>query len=191
MAHEHRKTDPDIAIALPIVPMLDLSFQILFFFIITFNPSKAEGKMSLNLPASGQAKAKDPSSVDLQALSDPTDLEIPSEFVVVVRSYEDSFSLSIRGAATTDELGTVRGLAAMNEKERRAEIDKLLNKLYTELKNRLDERKKQDPKAADNIKIEANGRTKYAMLVAVMDQAIRAGYAQVGFAPPSDLGQLP
>lgn len=38
MATRHRDTEPDVTVALPIVPMLDLSFQILFFFIITFNP---------------------------------------------------------------------------------------------------------------------------------------------------------
>jgi biopolymer transport protein ExbD len=189
MSRKHRTTVPDIAIAMPIVPMLDLSFQILFFFMITFNPSKAEGKMTLNLPATGQAKAKDVTAVDLNKPSD-TELEIPADFVVVVRSYPESFAISIRNAEKVDEVGTVRGMNTMNEKEQKAEIEKLLDKVREQLAARLKEKKdKEGDKTADNVKIEANGRTKYALLVGVMDACIKAGYAQVGFAPPPDANQ--
>src|SRR5438552_567492 len=170
----HRVTVPDIAAAMPIVPMLDISFQILFFFMITFNPSKAEGKMTLNLPASGQAKAKDNQSVDLSKTSD-LDVEIPADFVVVVRSYDDTFSIAIRNAEKVDDLGTARGLAQMNTKERQAEINKLTDKLRAELEKRLKEKKeKEGDKAGDNVKIEANGKTKYALIVEVMDACIKA-----------------
>lgn len=186
MAGQHRVTVPDIAAAMPIVPMLDLSFQILFFFMITFNPSKAEGKMTLNLPASGQAKAKDSSSVDLNSVPD-TDLEIPADFVVIVRSYDDTFSVSIRNAEKVDEIGTARGLNALGIKERHVEITKLLDKLREQLGKRLTEKKEKDgDKAIDNVKIEANGKTKYALIIQVMDACIKAGYSQVGFAPPPD-----
>ena len=183
-----RVTVPDIAVAMPIVPMLDLSFQILFFFMITFNPSRAEGKMTLNLPASGQAKAKTPDSVDLSKPPD-VELEVPADFVVVVRSYEESFSIAIRNSEKVDEVGAIRGMNTINEKERKAEIDKLMEKLRDQLAKRLEEKKKADEKAADNVKIEANGRTKFALLVAVMDACIKAGYTQVGFAPPPDANQ--
>jgi biopolymer transport protein ExbD len=188
-AHHHRDTEPDVGVALPVVPMLDLSFQILFFFIITFNPGKAEGKMTLNLPASGQAKAPDPASVDLAKPSD-VDIEVPADFVVVVRSYDDSFSLSLRNAEKVDELGSARGLASVSGKERQAEIDKLTDKLKAALKARRDEKKAKDgDKAVDNVKIEANVKTKFGVLVNVMDACIGAGYAQVGFAPPPDMNQ--
>jgi biopolymer transport protein ExbD len=188
MPKRHRDTEPDVSIALPVVPMLDLSFQILFFFIITFNPSKAEGKMSMNLPASGQAKAKDQVAVDLNK-SELT-LEVPADFVVLVRSYDDSFTLSIRNAEKVDEIGTALGLSQMNSKERRTEIDKLLQKLQEALAKRLKDMKATDgDKATDNVKIEANSKTKYETLVSVMDACIKAGYTQVGFAPPPDLNQ--
>lgn len=188
MPKKHRATVPDVAVALPIVPMLDLSFQILFFFMITFNPSKAEGKMALNLPASGQAKAKDSQSVDLT--KSDTDLEVPADFVVVVRTFDnDSFSLAIRTSEKVDQVGDARGLAQLNAKERQAEIDKLLDKLRAELEKRLKEKREKDDKAADNVKIEANGKTKYALVVGVIDACVKAGYAQVGFAPPPDANQ--
>jgi biopolymer transport protein ExbD len=189
MAMRHRDTEPVVIVALPIVPMLDLSFQILFFFIITFNPSKAEGKMSMNLPATGEAKAKEQ---DPANLSKPTDdvLDLSADYVVLVRSYDESFTISIRNAEKVDELGTARGLAQLSAKDRKAEIDKLLDKLREALEARLKERKDKDgDKAAENVKIEANSRTKYDVLVSVMDACIRAGYSQVGFAPPPDLNQ--
>jgi biopolymer transport protein ExbD len=190
MSRKHRRTVPDIAIAMPIVPMLDLSFQILFFFMITFNPSRAEGKMSLNLPATGQAKAKTPEAVDLNPTESSQDLEVPADFVVVVRSYEESFSLQIKTAEKPDEVGTIRDMNRMNAKERQTEIDKLLEKLRDQLTTRLKEKKeKEGDKATDNVKIEANGKTKYSVLVGVMDACIKAGYVQVGFAPPPDLNQ--
>src|SRR5580704_12772333 len=117
MATKHRDTEPDVSVALPIVPMLDLSFQILFFFIITFNPSRAEGRMSMNLPPIGEAKAKDPANVS----PSPSDSEMDSssDLAVLVRSYDDSFSLSIRIAEKIDEVGTIRGLSPMTPSERK------------------------------------------------------------------------
>jgi biopolymer transport protein ExbD len=169
-----------------IVPMLDMSFQLLFFFVATFNPGKAEGKMALNLPATGQAKAKDLANVDLTKISD-ANLEIPSDFVVVVSSHEDSFTVSIKDSDKTDKVGEARGLTPQN---RHAEIGKLLETLREQLAEKL--KAKQDregPKTTDNVKIEANKKTKHADLVAVMDTCVRSGYSQVGFAPPPDFQQ--
>ena len=177
----HRVTSPDIEMALPIVPMLDLSFQLLFFFVATFNPGKAEGKLAMNLPASGQARAADISQVDPKAISDPI-LEIPSDFVVVVSAREDSFVLSIRDSEKVNEVGVLRNLT---KETRSAEVAKLLESLREKLAEKLKARQeKEGAKAGDNVKIEATRKTKHADLVAVMDACIRAGYTQVGFAPP-------
>ena len=35
---------------LPITPMLDMSFQLLAFFIMTFKPADTEGQIALTLP---------------------------------------------------------------------------------------------------------------------------------------------
>src|SRR5258708_20207343 len=95
MSRHHRETNPGISIALPIVPMLDLSFQILFFFIITFNPGRLEGQMTMNLPATGTPKAEKPQDVDLTKQSDP-ELDVQSDFVVVVKYYESNVTVAIR-----------------------------------------------------------------------------------------------
>jgi len=44
--------DPD----LPITPMLDMSFQLLSFFILTFKPGPTEGQLALMLPQAGNTQ---------------------------------------------------------------------------------------------------------------------------------------
>jgi biopolymer transport protein ExbD len=46
-----RNSQADAKIALPIAPMLDMTFQLLFFFIMNFNPADLEGQMEAALPA--------------------------------------------------------------------------------------------------------------------------------------------
>ena len=41
----------DAKIALPITPMLDMTFQLLFFFIMNFNPVDIEGQLDAALPS--------------------------------------------------------------------------------------------------------------------------------------------
>ena len=47
MSHRRRRGDPGPEITLPITPMLDMSFQLLFFFMATFNPTDPEGAQVL------------------------------------------------------------------------------------------------------------------------------------------------
>jgi len=45
-----RREEQPVDINVPIVPMLDMSFQLLSFFILTFRPMPQEGQLSINLP---------------------------------------------------------------------------------------------------------------------------------------------
>jgi biopolymer transport protein ExbD len=184
----HKKTDPGTEVTIPIVPMLDLSFQILFFFVVTFDIGQQEGYMAMNLPASGEAKAKDQSQVDLSKQSD-VELEVPSDFVVVAKSYDTSFTLSLRDAEKIAEVGAIKDMDKMTPDNQRKAFDEVFAKLTDMLKSKLADKKKENANSASNVKIEANGGMKYSHLVSVMDACIKAGYSQVGFAPPPDLGQ--
>ena len=59
--NKHRKAMDHVKPQVPITPMLDLTFQLLFFFITLFNPDSAmrklEGQMDLMLPAARQQEA--------------------------------------------------------------------------------------------------------------------------------------
>ena len=56
MRRRELKADKGPEVDLPIVPFLDMSFQILFFFIMNYHPSALEGQMDLNLPAAGEGQ---------------------------------------------------------------------------------------------------------------------------------------
>jgi biopolymer transport protein ExbD len=186
MAAHRRQTDPGTGVAIPIVPMLDMTFQLLFFFVATFNVSALEGQMTMNLPSTGSPKAQDQSQVDLSKQAD-SEVEVPSDFVVVVKSFPGGLSVSLRDNTKLTEIGSIQDLDKLKVDEQRNAILELMGKLTTALRDKYEAKKREDPKASSNVKIEANSNLKYANLVSVMDACLKAGYAQVGFAPPPDL----
>jgi biopolymer transport protein ExbD len=108
----------------------------------------------------------------------------------LVRATDESLSLALRSAEKVDEIGAIKGLDEMSSRERQRTIKELLDRLRVELEKRIAaKREKEGETATDNVKIEANGKARYAMIVAVMDTCVKAGYSQVGFAPPPDFGQ--
>ena len=50
MAGKHANVTEDVAVELPITPMLDMSFQLMAFFLFTFKPAASEGQIALALP---------------------------------------------------------------------------------------------------------------------------------------------
>src|SRR5262245_65567418 len=50
MSRRHQQATDSVEPDLPITPMLDMSFQLLAFFILTFKPAPTEGQISLTLP---------------------------------------------------------------------------------------------------------------------------------------------
>ncbi len=54
-------TEPD----LPITPMLDMSFQLMSFFILTFRPAPTEAQIPLALPKEEGGESSAPPSIDI------------------------------------------------------------------------------------------------------------------------------
>jgi biopolymer transport protein ExbD len=50
-----KKRKPDEEVTIPITPMLDMAFQLLTFFILTYRPAPSEGQFSMNLLPSSPA----------------------------------------------------------------------------------------------------------------------------------------
>jgi biopolymer transport protein ExbD len=145
--------------------MLDMSFQLLAFFVIYFRAvNTIEGQLDMYLPAAGAAVAKAPDLVDLSKTSD-VDIDQASDVTVVVESVAGEINrLAVKDKATTTPVGDTRAL-----QQRLAEL-------------------RQGAANQSNVKIQADGRVKYARLVDVMDACMAAGFQKVGFAPPPDLG---
>lgn len=158
----HQYAEP-VETSLPITPMLDMSFQLLSFFILTFNPpSAAEGQMDMFLPPAGAAKAKQVADIDPFAMSDK-DAEIPSEVTLAVTSRDGAIDkITIKEKEKDTPVADVKAL--------RMELEKIQQQL-----------------GPTNVKIEADSKLKYAFLVEIMDACLQAKFKSVGFAPPPDL----
>jgi len=161
------RRDPPVEVTLPITPMLDMSFQLLFYFVMTFQAVNIlEGQLDMYLPKLGNPQAKQPDQVDLSKDSD-AELDSEAEIAVVVTSTNgaiESIGIREKGRPQPDPIKDMQGL-----------------------KTALVNRKRELPPNQSKIKIEADGKLLYAGLVQVMDACLGAGFKSVGFAPPPDL----
>ncbi len=162
------KPDEDHGVEMPITPMLDMAFQLLMFFILTYHPSALEGHMDLSLPAAGEAKAKQQRDVDPN--KSDTEIELPSQMTVIVKASPD-------GSGGIDKL-VVQQAAGETLVRDQEELLKFLKKARAELTNQ------------DDIKIQADSKLKYTFVMEVMDVCTRAGFRNVGFAPPPDFSAI-
>ena len=164
-------------VALPITPMLDMTFQLLFFFIMNFNPADLEGQMDMSLP-SEDIKAN---TIDKANPKDAPDKvpepEFPSDLTVQVRTQNAEGSeggisaLSVKGLDGKEEPVPVEG---------RYGLDGL--KKYLE-----DKRATVTHKEA--IKIRGDNKLRIKHLMKVMDICKAAGYTNTSLIPPEDLGR--
>ncbi|MBL8799045.1 MAG: biopolymer transporter ExbD [Planctomycetia bacterium] len=172
MKKKHKQDGPqDVQLNVVITPMLDMTFQLLFFFVLTYSPSSAmEGKMDFNLPASGDYRARAPEDVNLDKPSD-TDLALPAQLTVLIKTVRDGVNdgnISALVVKTTD------GETALPN------LESLENFLRQKIKD-------EGVSNKDDIKIEAESRLKYACVIDVMDACLKSGFTRVGFNPPPDL----
>ncbi|CAN5542129.1 hypothetical protein BH11PLA2_BH11PLA2_28130 [soil metagenome] len=137
---------------LPITPMLDMSFQLLAFFITTFNPTPSEGHLDMALPKieGGPSTDTPPPNLDDDA----------DELVVTIDATQngDIAQIRLRGKEETDGRPLGADSAA----------------LFDALKKKLAEKKK-----AGKVKLELADNLAYKMVIKLMDEITRAGYKQV------------
>lgn len=165
-----RPGDPGPEVELPVTPMLDMAFQLLMFFIFTYHPSALEVQMELNLPAAGEARAKDMKDVDPSKISD-TEIEEPTQVTVIAKTQLGDKSdgrvsqIIVDGLAKTT-LGNVK------------ELETYLRRL-----NGPDKQYQHD-----KLSIKADGGLRWSHIVEIMDACKKAGFANIGFGPPPDGG---
>ena len=165
-----RKTDAGPEPTLPITPMLDMAFQLLAFFVMTYHPSDLEGQMDLSLPSEAITRAEKKEDIDPNAKPDPKPLELPANLTVLVRTQQDgSNNGQISALTLQDEAGP-------------QPVDNLA-KLKDELKKR-----QETVENKENIKIQADGKLKWESVIQVMDVCQQAGFKNISFVPPPDFG---
>jgi len=164
---EDPSIDPDMNRV--IVPMLDLAFQVLLFFILTYHPSQLEeGQMDLSLHDAAQAQAANPKDAKPDA-SIAGDLELPAEITVFVKTQHDDRALG------KISLITVEDRVKKQDLETPEALRKYLEKIRSGLSNQND------------IKIQPESGLKYNYVIEIMDMCTRAGFKNVAFGPPPDV----
>src|SRR3954451_19868488 len=88
---DRSKSEGSAKIVLPITPMLDMTFQLLFFFIVNFRPapSTIEGQIDMALP-SESAVANPNVKVDKFDPNDKDPLDFKADLTVKVRPVVDN-----------------------------------------------------------------------------------------------------
>ena len=182
--NKHRKPGEEEKPQVPIVPMLDLTFQLLFFFITLFDPQsamhKVEGQMDLMLPASSskQKQAHDAADVDPMMLSkkdDDIDLDIPTDLTVVVNTQNEGKNNGQIAALFIENRGP---RTSIEDDEHEDKMTKLVKYLTAE-------RAKSDNAS---IRVQGDSKLHWEAMVQVMDACRKAGFKDVGFMQPPDYG---
>ena len=183
MSNKHRTEDKPTEVTLPITPMLDMAFQLMFFFLATFKPSSAmEGQMDLSLPAKSEAAAKDPKKVSEKTESHTEEVDIPADFTITLHGLKDPRN---KGQVTGMEVKGSQGISETITGSRDDREKQLSEKLVSA--------KPKDPKTKEGkvrsatVRMEADSNLRWAEVVRIMDVCYKAGY-QVSFAKPPDLG---
>lgn len=164
----HTKITEDPGVVLPVVPFLDMTFQLLFYFMCTYHPSDFEGQMEMYLPDKTEAQAKEAPQNPMPNDSDVPNIE--ADISVILRTQHDGQrDGDISQIIVRDRTG----------QDQTVETPQELSKLLTKLRQGIDNK--------DGVKLQGDGRLKWAKVVEIMDVCRKAGFREVGFAPPPDL----
>jgi biopolymer transport protein ExbD len=155
-----------LEVELPITPMLDLAFQVLLFFILTYRPPQLEGQMDLVLPESGQARAT-PSDGEADI---PAPAEPPAEITVMIRAQRQEKDRGAISRILIQERKSLHAKEVINE----SDLRNYLLILRPNLGNKT------------NITIQAESGLRYAYLMTVMDACTSTGFINVTFGSPLD-----
>jgi biopolymer transport protein ExbD len=156
-------------VSLPITPMLDMSFQLMFFFIVTFNPSK-EVSRPFPLLDEQSKQAADPAKVDPNAkpkIDKKDDIPIKSKVTVVVEKQTDGFTVTLPPGTSDIYDSTDQG------------IEKLTRRLKELLDQAGDDR---------TLTFEARREVKWKDVIRVRDACLDAGFTDIRYTVPSGAG---
>jgi biopolymer transport protein ExbD len=188
----HKRKHPEgsagVQLSLIITPMLDMSFQILAFFIMTYNPAALEGHIpgSLVPPDNFAKKSKDNNPLPAEAppLSVPEDELLPE--------LQEAITVKVKAIKQGDDKGKPEQIFIKTTLETDprliADVSQVgfaqgLKDLTGELKGMLG--KGTTNKA--NLKIAADGELRQQFVMEVYDTVKKAGFDKIHFVPPAVL----
>ncbi len=166
----HPKADEPTGVQVAITPMLDMTFQLLFFFLLNYHPSALEGQMSMALPAEKQ-EAKAQAADQVTQSNDADDETLAADLTVKVKTQNDGFN-----NGTITQL-VLQGRSGEQEVKN---LDDLLAKLK-------DAKANGGLQNANDIKLQCDSKLSWASVLKVMDVCAKADF-HVGFGAPPDRG---
>src|ERR1700739_4364734 len=96
MSGKRNKSEAAPEVAIPITPMLDMAFQLLTFFIFTYNPSALEGQMELAMPSKSDKQAHQAEEVSTTAEPNKEDVpEIPLDLNVMIEAQTSGYTVTL------------------------------------------------------------------------------------------------
>jgi biopolymer transport protein ExbD len=93
-----------IEVQFPVTPMLDMAFQLLAFFILTFQSPTSETRLDLYLPTTPAALPGSPRGRATEATSRQVDLDLENDLIIRARADDlgDLKSLALNDSAVPD-----------------------------------------------------------------------------------------
>lgn len=162
LVHKRKRQGTDfVEPDLPITPMLDMSFQLLAFFIMTFKPADPEGQMLLALP-------KDEGGAPSLASVSPFDENKPKHYIV-------------RVAAAPN--GTIETITVLEENSPKPEGDKFTNVEAYQAKLTAFAADLAKEKKTGKVTLEIADNLIQEYVVQLVDHGIRAGFTDISPVP--------
>lgn len=158
-------------VVLPITPMLDMTFQLLTFFIFTYHPSAIEGQMEFSLPAADSGAV--PAPVDAPPYECVLREERTQVTVVLKTQRDGPHDGMVSAVLVQTDLGGETALPSIDA----------LGRYLRERRNT------GTLKPTDSIQIQSESKLKYAFVMKAMDVCAQEGFGRIGFGPPPDLGR--
>ncbi|MBM4071488.1 MAG: hypothetical protein FJ271_21515 [Planctomycetes bacterium] len=183
-----------------ITPMLDMAFQLMAFFIMTYHPSSLEGHFDVKLLPPKDLATKgpaDPAKADLPPLDTPPELQ--DVITVSIKAVKDGQTQGARAGGDADFVKLyippdIEGKTiSLEEKENlttEAERqDPLLASFEWTLKKKLTTELKQfladGANSNANIKIEPDANLKHKYAMSAYDACKQAGFLNIQFVGPT------
>jgi biopolymer transport protein ExbD len=172
MSHRGKHDSGPPKIEIPITAMLDMSFQLLFFFIMHYKPSMMEGQMDMSLPAKTEPASKEkenPNPVASDKQDD--DIKLPADVTITVRAIKD-------GGQHHGQISniSVRSRSGETAVQTASELTPHLMKIRDKLDNKSD------------VTIVGDSALRWDEVVSIMDACKKAEFT-AGFGAPPDFNQ--
>jgi biopolymer transport protein ExbD len=170
-----------VALGLIITPMLDMSFQILSFFIMTYHPSALEGHVNGTLPPPKSEFVRDTKPVDdpLPPVSDP---EPESNLQVIVKAVPKGAANEHErtdGQPTQIYVKAIEDAAPNLVADDGEAVDVSMRKLTERLKRSL------VGGIRGNVRLDCQGDLKHQYVMRIYDVCKSAGFENVAFGAPA------